>query len=262
MVGRREHLVAGARVIVPARIGLEVHRAQLPLAQRIVDPRHEAPLLLVLADLEPELDQDDPGIDEPLLELGQFSRKFLTFLLACRSPSHARRRRDCTSCGRRSRFRRPPGNARCSAADRAASSRRSSGALSATTRKVRGLTRSVIALIEAALAGGIAPLEDDDDPCAGCAHPVLQVAELDLKLLQLLLIVTGLHLGGLFVATILGMVSAHVTRLSVCAAAAASWLRPERRASLPGHIERRELRRRRRGYSKTGWKRGGYPVIH
>ena len=41
---------------------------------------------------------------------------------------------------------------------------RSDGAGSATTRNTRGLTRSVMALISAALAGGVAPLEDHDHP--------------------------------------------------------------------------------------------------
>src|SRR5262245_23182170 len=36
-VGGGEHLVAGARVVVPAAVGLEVHRRELPDLARVVD---------------------------------------------------------------------------------------------------------------------------------------------------------------------------------------------------------------------------------
>ena len=52
-VGRQEHLVTRSRVIVPALPGLNIHRAQLPLAQRILHPRLEAAGPLLLADLQP-----------------------------------------------------------------------------------------------------------------------------------------------------------------------------------------------------------------
>src|SRR5262249_22120954 len=44
-----------------------------------------------------------------------------------------------------------------------------------------------------ALAGRIAPFEHDDDPGAALLDPVLQVAEFDLELAQLLLIGLALH---------------------------------------------------------------------
>src|SRR3954465_2334558 len=68
MVAGLQHGVARQRIIVPARIGFDVHRAELPLPERILHPRAETALLLLLADLEPQLDQDDPVADEPLLE--------------------------------------------------------------------------------------------------------------------------------------------------------------------------------------------------
>ena len=49
-VGRLQHLVACFRIFVPAPVGLDVNRAQLPLPQRILDAREEPPLLLLLAD--------------------------------------------------------------------------------------------------------------------------------------------------------------------------------------------------------------------
>jgi hypothetical protein len=47
------------------------------LAHRIVDPRIEAAFLLLLADLEPQLDQDHAGIGHPPLELGDVVEKAL-----------------------------------------------------------------------------------------------------------------------------------------------------------------------------------------
>ena len=68
-VGRLEHHVARPRVVVPALEGLGVHRAQLPLPQRILDARLEAALLLLHPDLEPQLDQDDAAVDGEFLDL-------------------------------------------------------------------------------------------------------------------------------------------------------------------------------------------------
>src|ERR1700730_18016455 len=48
-----DHHVPCARVVVPAPMCLEVHRAQLPDFAPIVDPRNETASLLLLANLEP-----------------------------------------------------------------------------------------------------------------------------------------------------------------------------------------------------------------
>ncbi len=48
----------------------KIHRAELPLPQRIFDAGLEAAFLLFVADLQPEFDQGDPGLTEVLLELG------------------------------------------------------------------------------------------------------------------------------------------------------------------------------------------------
>jgi hypothetical protein len=39
------------------------------LPRGVIDPRPEAPLLFFLADLQPELDQDDPGVDDIFFDL-------------------------------------------------------------------------------------------------------------------------------------------------------------------------------------------------
>ena len=55
-VGRFQHHVAGARIGVPTRVGIHVHRAQFPLAHRILNARLESFVLFLPADFQPELD--------------------------------------------------------------------------------------------------------------------------------------------------------------------------------------------------------------
>ena len=186
-VGRLEHRVARARVVVPLGARRQVHRAQLPLPQRIVDARLESPLLLLVADFEPELDQDDAALDDVLFELRAELEKALVLLLRCRSPSRARRRRGCTSCGRRSRFRRPPESAACSAACTSGSSRGRRAPGSATSAEHARADALGDRLDRAAFAGRVAPLEDDDDAQSLGLDPLLQDAELALQPRQLLL---------------------------------------------------------------------------
>ena len=85
-VGRLEHRVAGARVLVPLGARRQVHGAQLPLPQRIVDARLEPALLLLVADFEPELDQDDAALDHVLLEHRTQLEEALVLLVGSRSP--------------------------------------------------------------------------------------------------------------------------------------------------------------------------------
>src|ERR1700733_5258040 len=63
-----EHVVARTRIVVPAAIGLEIHRRQFPDLARILDPRFEPAGLLLLAHLQPIFDEDDPGLDDGLLD--------------------------------------------------------------------------------------------------------------------------------------------------------------------------------------------------
>src|SRR6201982_3892759 len=68
-IGGLEHQIARFRIVIPAPIGFDVHRAQLPLPQGSVNPCIEPQLLLLHAGLEPVLDQDDPGVDDVSLDL-------------------------------------------------------------------------------------------------------------------------------------------------------------------------------------------------
>jgi hypothetical protein len=67
-VGVQEHGVLGPRVVDPPLPGLQVDGAELPSPERVVHPALEPPLLLLVADREPVLDEDDPVLDELVLE--------------------------------------------------------------------------------------------------------------------------------------------------------------------------------------------------
>lgn len=63
-----EHLVLGPGVRLPAREGLQVHRGELPTAQRVLGPAPEPLLLDRVADGEPVLAQQDPLLHQHPLE--------------------------------------------------------------------------------------------------------------------------------------------------------------------------------------------------
>src|SRR5262245_13092333 len=67
-VGGLEHPVPRPGVLEPLLSRGKVGLAQLPLAQRVLDPRLEASGLLLVAHLEPVLEQDDPVLDHQPLE--------------------------------------------------------------------------------------------------------------------------------------------------------------------------------------------------
>src|SRR5262249_32426258 len=80
-VGVLQHCIAGTRVVVPAPIRLQIHRAQFPLAKRVVDARGKPSVLFFHADLEPELDQDDATIDDFSFNRRAQLQKMLRYLL-------------------------------------------------------------------------------------------------------------------------------------------------------------------------------------
>src|SRR5215831_1197912 len=69
-VGDLQHAVACPRVVVPAPTRFQVGGTQLPLPQGVLNPRLESPCLLLVADLEPEFDQLDPGAHNVLFNPG------------------------------------------------------------------------------------------------------------------------------------------------------------------------------------------------
>src|SRR5438270_12670496 len=66
----REHRVPRSRVLEPLGSRREIGPAQLPLPHRILDARLKAAGLLVVADLEPVLEEHDPALEEHALEPG------------------------------------------------------------------------------------------------------------------------------------------------------------------------------------------------
>ena len=68
-IGSVEHLVASARVFVPAFARRQVDRAKFPLSQGVVDPRLKSLLLFFVGDFEPVLKQNDAAVDDVLFDL-------------------------------------------------------------------------------------------------------------------------------------------------------------------------------------------------
>src|SRR4029450_12355415 len=61
----------------------QIHGRQLPLAQRVRDPRLETASLLLVADLQPILEQHDAAIDHVLLDSwAELEKRLLLFLRA------------------------------------------------------------------------------------------------------------------------------------------------------------------------------------
>ncbi len=80
-VGCLEHRVAGARVVVPSGVRLQVHRRQLPELATVLDAILKAARLLFLAHLKPELDEDDARLDHRPLNERHGEEKLLGLLV-------------------------------------------------------------------------------------------------------------------------------------------------------------------------------------
>jgi NAD(P)-dependent dehydrogenase (short-subunit alcohol dehydrogenase family) len=76
-VGALQHHLLGLGVVLPAAAALQVHRAELPLLERVVDAAQEAQVLLVVGDREPVLDELDARAHQHALELGHRAEELL-----------------------------------------------------------------------------------------------------------------------------------------------------------------------------------------
>src|SRR5262245_27890854 len=187
-----QHPVARLRVVVPLRPRRHVHRAQLPLAPRVLDPLLEPPLLLVVADLEPDLQQHRAALDEKLLDLRKQLEKALVVVLRAKAHDALDARAvvpasiedddfatrgklldvalhvdlRLLALGRRGQ-RDDPEHARAHALGQRAD--------------------------RAPFAGAVASFEDDDDAQLLRLDPFLQVAHLDLQPFELLFVRLALH---------------------------------------------------------------------
>ena len=80
-VGAIEHEIARAGILEPLAARREVHRTEFPLTERIVDSRLEPAFLLFIADLEPDFNELDAGIDDVLLHFGaELEEALVSFL--------------------------------------------------------------------------------------------------------------------------------------------------------------------------------------
>ena len=156
-------------------------------------------MLLLLADLQPELDQQDAAFDDELLERGQSSRNARTAPcvqkpMTYSTPARLYQLRSKITTSPRGREVLDVAlhvELRLLAVGRAGS---------ATTRKTRGLTRSVIALIVPPLPAASRPSKTMITRKPACLDPILQLAKLRLELAQLLLVILALELFRCFFA--------------------------------------------------------------
>src|SRR5215510_5268345 len=68
-IGGLEHQVARSGILIPFLARGQIDRAELPLAERILDARLEAATLLLVTDLQPIFDQLNAAIHYILLNL-------------------------------------------------------------------------------------------------------------------------------------------------------------------------------------------------
>src|SRR4030095_14928211 len=186
-IRRFEHQVPRARVLEPLAARGKVHRAEFPLAERIVDARLEAALLLLVTDLQPDFDQVDAFIHDVLLDLRtNFQKAGVIFLRAkahhvfdARAVVPAPVEDHDFACRRRMGYVALHVHLRLLAVRR---SRKGDDAeyTRADTLSDRPDGTS--------LAGGIAALENDNDAQSLVLDPFLEVAQSGLELAQFLLV--------------------------------------------------------------------------
>ena len=192
-VGGLEHHVPRSGIIVPMLIRIQIHRTELPLAQRIVNACQEAPFLFVLPDLQPEFNENDARISDVFFDFGTNAEKALSLFLAdethhlldtCAIVPAAIENDDFATGGK--------------ALDVAL--QKHLGLFPIGGRRQCGHSKNPRAysfgyrLDRPALPGSIPPFKYDNDPGPCRFYPILQIAELHLQLLQFLLVLLAFHL--------------------------------------------------------------------
>ncbi len=187
-----EHRLLGIGVLVPLVEGPQVHRRQLPLPDGVDLSDGEAGPLLGLGHREPELDQVDAGAGEHPLQLRDLPHE-LPVLLRRGEAHHSLDARPVV-----------PGAVEQD--DLPGGGKVLHVALEVPLRRLalarlvegdhRGAARVQVLhepLDRAALPGGVAPLEQDDQPLATLLHPVLQLEQLDLQSSLLTVVLGAAH---------------------------------------------------------------------
>jgi hypothetical protein len=186
-VGVHEHLVLGPGVVLPPGDRLQVHGRELPAAHRVVQPGLEPDLLLLVADREPVLAQQEAVLHQQPLEDRALVQEPAVLLLGAEP-------HDVLHPG-------PVVPAAVEQDDLAGGGQVRHVALEVPLGPLPlgrrgqgddpgepGVEVLGHPLDRAALAGRVAALEDDHDPGALGAHPPLHPHQLALQPVQLVLV--------------------------------------------------------------------------
>ncbi len=179
-----QHHFLRLRVRFPAAPAFQIHRAQLPLLQRIENAVLEADFLLFVGDREPVFDDLDAAAHEHFFELGHRTEELFVFVVGAEIHHALDARAVVPAAVEQHHF------AACRQMLRVALEI----PLRAFAVVRRGQRRDAAhariqtlrdALDRAALAGRIAALEDHDEPVARVHDPVLQLDQFALQAEQL-----------------------------------------------------------------------------
>src|SRR3954451_15727795 len=85
-VSSSKHCVPAARIVIPATVRFQVHGAKLPCSHGIVNAFEKPPVLLLLADFEPVLDENNAVVLDESLEPWDHADK--VFVLLIRAKTH------------------------------------------------------------------------------------------------------------------------------------------------------------------------------
>ena len=86
-VSALQHYLFGLGVLLPADSALQIHGAQLPLLERIVDATQEADMLLLIGNGEPVLDKPHARTHQHLFKFRHRAEEFLVLILGA-EPHH------------------------------------------------------------------------------------------------------------------------------------------------------------------------------
>src|SRR5271166_2239364 len=227
-----EHLIPSERIRIPFAARRQVHRAELPLPQWVLNARLKATLLLLVADFQPEFDELDAGCDNVFLDAGADLKKALVLLFGAKAhhvfdastviptaieDHDLTRRREVLHVALQIdlrplavRWRRQGNDAENSRAHALGN----------------GLDRTPF-------SRRIAALEDDNDAQPFVLHPFLQLAEFDLKFAQFLFVFLAgeFRLLGSRVEVVLHGTTAYSFRYCTLTAYAFSRTAPRKRGS-------------------------------
>ena len=84
-VGALQHHLFGRGVILPALAGLQVHGAELPLLERVMDTAQEARVLLFVGNREPVLDHLNTRAHQHFFELRHAAEKLFVLLVGTKT---------------------------------------------------------------------------------------------------------------------------------------------------------------------------------